>query len=173
MSSTRRTWSARGVAGGAGALCLLLTSLAIMTGCARAPEETGTAEAPAAEAATAAAPRVYFVAPSDGATVTSPVHVMFDVESFGIEPVGEGFVHEGKGHHHLAIDGECLPPGEVIPQAEPWIHFGDGTNMIDVPLTPGQHTLTIQVGDGEHRTLDEPGLCATITVTVEEPATGS
>jgi hypothetical protein len=39
-------------------------------------------------------------------------------------------------------------------------------------LPPGQHTLTIQIGDGEHRTLDEPGLCQTITVTVEGDSAG-
>ncbi|HVS13427.1 MAG TPA: DUF4399 domain-containing protein [Thermoanaerobaculia bacterium] len=164
MGSTTGTVTARILVGGAGALCLVL-----MAACG-ASEEAGTAPVADAAGTEAPAPRVYFVAPENGATVTSPVHVMFDVENFTIEPVGEGMVHEGMGHHHLAIDGDCLPPGQVIPTAEPWIHFGDGTNMIDVPLPPGQHKLTIQIGDGEHRTLDEPGLCASITVTVEEPA---
>ncbi|HVS63195.1 MAG TPA: DUF4399 domain-containing protein [Thermoanaerobaculia bacterium] len=133
-----------------------------------AAEDTAAAPAPAAEEG--GAPRVYFVEPTDGAvlSVAEPVHVMFEVENFQIEPVGEGMVHEGFGHHHLAIDGECLPAGTVIPTAEPWIHFGDGSNMIEVPLSAGEHTLTLQIGDGEHRTLDEPGLCTSITVTVEE-----
>lgn len=151
-----------------------LGALLLASACS-APAEDQAAEsaAPAPAAETVAAPRVFFVTPQDGDTVEPTVHVMFEVENFTIEPVEEGFVHEGKGHHHLAIDGGCLPPGEVIPKADPWIHFGDGSNMIDVPLTPGQHTLTLQVGDGEHRTLDEPGLCTTITVTVPEPEAGA
>jgi hypothetical protein len=159
-----------------GAGCLAFTLAC--GGSAPSESETATTEPAAAPAADAAAdgaggaPRVYFVQPLDGAVLSAaePIHVMFEVENFEIEPVVEGMVHEGFGHHHLAIDGECLPAGEVIPKADPWIHFGDGTNMIDVQLTAGQHTLTLQIGDGEHRTLDEPGLCATISVTVEDGA---
>jgi hypothetical protein len=168
-TSFPRRWIAR-LAGVLGAMSLVLT-----IGCGEAADTTSeeAAEETAAADQTAtqeAAPRVYFVEPTDGAVISAaePVHVMFEVENFEIEPVGEGMIHEGFGHHHLAIDGECLPPGTVIPTAEPWIHFGDGSNMIEVPLTPGQHTLTLQIGDGEHRTLDEPGLCTSITVTVEE-----
>ena len=40
--------------------------------------------------------------------------------------------------------------------------------MIEMQLEPGEHTLTIQIGDGEHVTLDEPGLCTSVTITVSE-----
>jgi hypothetical protein len=38
--------------------------------------------------------------------------------------------------------------------------------MIDMQLPPGEHTLTLQVGDDQHRAME--GLCETITVTVAE-----
>jgi hypothetical protein len=37
---------------------------------------------------------------------------------------------------------------------------------MDMQLTPGKHTLTLQLGDDTHTTIE--GLCSTITVTVVE-----
>ena len=84
--------------------------------------------------------------------------------------MGDGAINEGAGHYHIAIDGECLEPGIVIPTADPWIHFGDGSDSIEIELSPGEHYLCLQIGDGEHRTLDEPGLSQYIMVHVEEEA---
>jgi hypothetical protein len=103
-----------------------------------------------------------------GATVTSPVKLVFAAENFTIEPRGDGAVHHGAGHHHIGIDTTCLPPGTVIPEGAPWVHFGDGSGQIEVQLPPGEHHLVTQVGDGEHRTLDEPGLCAELHLVVVE-----
>lgn len=165
--------SLRGIATGLACVFLLGFSMACAPG--------GQSEAPAEEAhgeehETAAmeaaessedmeGPRVYFMTPEDGDTVTSPVTLEFGHENFKIEPKGD--IHAGAGHHHVGIDTECLPAGEVIPEAAPWVHLGDGSEQMQMQLPPGKHTLTIQIGDGEHRTLDEPGLCQTITVTVE------
>lgn len=116
-----------------------------------------------------AGPRVFFVQPQDGATVKSPVALEFGVESFQVAAVPQGEVKETRpnlGHHHVAIDADCLPPGTVIPRAAPWVHFGDGKNVIDMQLPPGQHRLTLQIGDDLHRTIE--GLCSTITVNVTE-----
>jgi len=112
------------------------------------------------------APRVWFITPEDGATVTSPVAFEFGSENITIEPKGD--IHEGAGHHHLGLNTECLPAGEAIPEADPWVHFGDGSAMIEMQLEPGEHTITIQIGDGEHVTLDEAGLCTSVTITVSE-----
>ena len=64
----------------------------------------------------------------------------------------------------------CLEPGIVIPTADPWIHFGDGSDSIELELPLGEHYLCLQIGDGEHRTLDEPGLSQYIMVHVEDEA---
>ena len=70
----------------------------------------------------------------------------------------------GITHYHLGVDTDCLPAGTVIPKADPWIHFGDGKNVIEMSLPPGPHKLVLQSGDDMHRTID--GLCETINVTV-------
>jgi len=112
--------------------------------------------------------RIFFVSPENGASVTSPVHIVFGAEGFTIEPRGDGAVHPGAGHHHIGLDTQCLPAGEIIPTAAPWVHFGDGKSEIDFQLPPGEHHLVAQVGDGEHRTLDQPGLCAELHLNVVE-----
>jgi hypothetical protein len=116
-----------------------------------------------------AGPRVFFVQPQDGATVKSPATLEFGAQDFQIAAVPQGEVKETRpdlGHHHVAIDADCLPTGTAIPRAAPWVHFGDGKNTIDMQLPPGQHRLTLQIGDDLHRTIE--GLCSTITVTVAE-----
>ena len=130
--------------------------------------EAGAAEA--AEAADDGAPRVYFAGLENHDTIPSLVTLNFAAENFTIEPVGDGAINEGAGHYHIAIDGECLEPGIVIPTAAPWIHFGDGSSSIEIELEAGEHYLCLQIGDGEHRTLDEAGLSQYIMVHVEEEA---
>lgn len=114
-------------------------------------------------------PRVFFVQPQDGATVKSPVALEFGAEDFTIAAVPEGTLTETRpalGHYHIGVDAECLPAGAEIPKASPWVHFGDGKNVIDMQLPPGKHRLTLQVGDDLHRTIE--GLCSSITVDVTE-----
>ena len=129
------------------------------------------AEAPAESAPAAAMPKVYFVEPQDGATVKSPVHLVFGIEGYAVEPVPEGevapeAVRPGVGHHHVGVDEDCLPAGTTIVKGTPsWVHFGTGSTFIDMQLTPGPHKLTLQLGDDLHRTVDN--LCQTINVTVE------
>lgn len=112
--------------------------------------------------------RVFFVEPGDGATVTSPVKLVFGSENVEVGAVPDEVETPRKGviHYHLALNADCLPPGTVIPQANPWIHFGDGSKSIDMTLPPGEHRLVVQAGDDEHRTIE--GLCETISITVAE-----
>ena len=60
-------------------------------------------------------------------------------------------------HYHLGTDTDCLPAGTAIPKADPWIHFGDGKNVIEMSLAPGAHRIAVQAGDDLHRTI--AGLC--------------
>lgn len=113
------------------------------------------------------APALSWMSPQDGATVTSPVHVMFHATDFEIAAVPDGVVElarPGAGHYHIGVDAECLPVGVDIPKADPWVHFGDGGSMMNMQLTPGEHSLTLQVGDDLHRPVE--GLCRTIRVLV-------
>jgi hypothetical protein len=130
-------------------------------------DEAAPAAAPAMAESTA--PRVFFANVSDGDEVTSPVHLEFGIENFEIVKAQDPMVvEEGKGHHHLGVNTHCLEPGTLIEKAAPWIHFGDGGSSIDLQLPPGPAHLALQVGNGEHYTLDEPGLCAMISLNVVE-----
>ena len=112
--------------------------------------------------------RIFFVEPKNGATVKSPVHLVFGIENYKIAPVPEGDVktaRPGVGHYHVGVDTGCLKPGETIVKGTPsWIHFGKGDSEIDMQLTPGKHRLALQLGDDLHNTVK--GLCSTITVNV-------
>ena len=114
-------------------------------------------------------PRVFFVSPQGGASVKSPVKLEFGAQDFTIAAVPQGTLTETRpslGHYHIGVDADCLPTGTAIPRAAPWVHFGDGKNVIEMQLPAGMHKLTLQVGDDLHRTIE--GLCTTITVNVTE-----
>lgn len=123
--------------------------------------------------------RVFFVEPKDGATLSSKslTKFVFGSENYQIAAVPPGDVTEARpdmGHFHLGVDTDCLPAGTTIPKAEAgatpgtagaWIHFGTGTDNIEMALTPGPHKFSVEVGDDLHRAVE--GLCQTINVTVE------
>jgi uncharacterized protein DUF4399 len=145
------------------AAAALLLSCIFAVGC-------GGAEAPPAERAAPApsGPRVFFVQPQDGAMVKSPVKLEFGIADYQLAavPPGATEARAGMGHHHVGVDTDCLPAGAEIPMASPWVHFGKANTTIDMQLPPGQHKLTLQLGNDLHRTIE--GLCTTINVTVTE-----
>jgi len=122
-------------------------------------------------AATSAAkkPRVFFIEPKNNATVTSPMHMKFGSENIEIAAVPPGDVTKtrpGVAHYHVGIDQKCLRSGKAIVKGTPsWVHFGDGKDVFDTQLTPGKHTLALQLGDDLHVTM--PRTCAVITVNVK------
>ncbi len=107
--------------------------------------------------------RVFFVSPADGATVTSPVKMVFGVEGMELRPAGD--LAENTGHHHLIIADAGIPVGTSVPKDETHIHFGKGETEAEVDLAPGTHKLTMQFADGNHVSYGEP-MAATITITV-------
>jgi hypothetical protein len=149
-----------------------LALLALTVACGGSEPPAATTEPAAAPAAAPEPPaptqRVFFVEPQDGATVKSPVHLVFGLEGYELSPVPQGTVTEtraGVGHHHVGVDMDCLAAGTEIVRGTPsWVHFGTGSTTIDMQLTPGPHKLTLQLGDDLHRTIE--GLCQTITITV-------
>lgn len=115
--------------------------------------------------------RVFFQQPKNGDTIKPMTTIIFANEGVTIAAVPPGTltpeqVRAGMTHYHLGVDTDCLPTGQVIPKADPWIHFGDGKNQIEMQLKPGPHKLVLQSGDDMHRTIE--GLCETINVTVAE-----
>lgn len=119
----------------------------------------------------AARGRVFFQQPKNGDTIKPMSTIIFANEGVTIAPVPPGEikpeqVRAGMTHYHLGVDTDCLPAGQVIPKADPWIHFGTGKNEIEMQLKPGPHKLVLQSGDDMHRTIE--GLCEVINVTVVE-----
>lgn len=112
--------------------------------------------------------RVYFANLEDGQVVTSPLTVEFGVEGMVVEPAGE--IKENSGHHHLLINHDFTPAGEVIPAGDSTlIHFGAGQTSTEVNLAPGDYKLTMQFANGAHMSYGEK-MSATINVSVEAPA---
>jgi hypothetical protein len=109
--------------------------------------------------------RVFFANLQDSATVVNPVIVSFGLEGMEVEPAGE--LNQGKGHHHLIVNGEFTKLGGVVPADSTHIHYGGGQLADTLELPVGNHTLTMQFADGHHRSYGEQ-LSATITVTVAE-----
>ena len=147
-----------------------------VAGCrSQAPQsETQTAATPAASESHAGhtGARVFFVSPKNGETIKTTHRFEFGSDMFQIAAVPQGEitpeqVRAGMGHFHLGVDKDCVPAGQEIVRGTPdWVHFGTGTNNIEMSMKPGPHKFSVQVGDDLHRAVE--GLCETINVTVVE-----
>lgn len=100
----------------------------------------------------------------DGQTVSSPVKIEFLVEGMEVEPAGD--LNQGKGHHHIIVDGGALDKGIMVPANEKNIHFGKGQTETELELPVGNHSLTLQFADGYHQSYGMQ-MSKTIKVTVE------
>lgn len=110
--------------------------------------------------------RVYFVTPANGATVSSPVYIEFGVENVAIVPAGR--IAPASGHHHLIVDAPLPPFDRPIPASENYLHFGDGSTSVTLPLAPGRHELRLLLGDHLHVPHDPPVLSTPITIIVTD-----
>jgi hypothetical protein len=122
--------------------------------------DTGTAatDAPAA--------RVFIVSPASGSKVTSPVTVEFGIEGYALAPAGTG--ESSTGHHHLLVDTPLPPLDQPIPSDEQHLHFGKAQSSALLKLEPGDHTLQLLLGDGNHVPHDTALISDPILITVVE-----
>ena len=146
---------------------LLIVSAAFVFSCSTSQksEETSQESEEVVIASEEIEGRVFFVSPADGDTLTGIFTIEMGVEGMAIEPAGE--IVEGKGHHHLIIDGTFTEEGEIIPADPTHIHYGKGQTSAEVELTPGNHTLTLQFANGIHASYGEKW-SSTISVFVKE-----
>lgn len=108
---------------------------------------------------------VYFISPSDGAEVSSPVSVRFGLRNMGVSPAGHAAPNTG--HHHLLLDLQELPSLQMpLPMSEQVMHFGGGQTEALIELPPGTHTLQLLLGDHAHQPHEPPVLSERITITV-------
>jgi Domain of unknown function (DUF4399) len=134
------------------AFALLVSPLAFAADLPRTPAPAGA--------------EVYFIAPEDGATVSSPVVVRFGLKGMGVAPAG--IQVEKTGHHHLLVDVDTLPPfNQPLPKDDKHLHFGAGQTETTLTLAPGKHTLQLIVGDYLHLPHDPPIMSPKITITVK------
>lgn len=109
--------------------------------------------------------RVFFSEPQDNAVVTSPVRVVMEAVGATVQAAGD--LEQNTGHHHIIIDGGGEAMGAVVPADETHIHFGKGETEAMLELAPGQHTLTLQLADGMHRSYG-PVMSSTISIVVRD-----
>ncbi len=110
--------------------------------------------------------KVFFVIPSSGETLTSPVTVKFGVSGMSIVPAGED--KPNSGHHHLLINLEKLPNMNMpIPADKNHLHFGKGQTETIIKLPKGKHTLQLLLGNHIHIPHKIPLLSEKIEIIVE------
>lgn len=112
--------------------------------------------------------KVYIISPADGATLSSPVNIVFGLRGLGIAPAG--IEMENTGHHHLLIDAP-LPKGKALDMAlqkdARHMHFGGGQTEAMVELPPGKHTLQLLLGDHNHIPHKNPVVSEVVTIEVK------
>ena len=85
---------------------------------------------------------LYIISPEDGATVKSPVRIVFGMRGMGVAPAG--VEKENTGHFHLLVDTP-LPAGEALNEAIPkdakTIHYGGGQTETTLELPAGTYAL--------------------------------
>jgi hypothetical protein len=109
---------------------------------------------------------VSFNVPGGGTDLTSR-YVTWAATADGVDIEESGEVNEGAGHYHIMVDTEPVEPGETIPSDDSHVHYGTGQTDGVLELEPGDHTLHLQVGDGEHTAM---ALTDTVEVSVSESA---
>ena len=144
-----------------------MVGLLVLAGCGdTAPDAGAPAEESEMEEAPMRAGSVSITQPMDGAEVAGPnVEVVFETQDLAI--VEAGVMDPGTGHHHMFLDVDVTPMGEVIPAGVAGvIHKGDGTSVhLLEGLAPGSHRIIAVVADGMHVPLD-PAVVDTISFTV-------
>lgn len=109
--------------------------------------------------------KAYLIAPANGATVSSPVKVVFGLSGMGVAPAGTQV--ENTGHHHLLIDEPTVDFTVPLPTSEQVMHFGKGQTETSLTLKPGKHTLQLVFGDWKHQAFNPTLASEKVTITVK------
>ena len=110
--------------------------------------------------------KLYFISPTNGETVASPVVVKFGIKGMTIVPAGED--KPMSGHHHLLINVDSLPDMNMpIPANKKHLHFGKGETDTSITLPKGKHTLQLLLGNYMHVPHKPPLLSEKIEITVK------
>src|SRR5260370_16566753 len=104
----------------------------------------------AAAQASPSVAKVKITAPTNGATVTTPVKITLTAS--GVEIVPATVERPGTGHHHLFVDHDLTPLTDTIPRGVTGIlHLGRGqTEFVLDSLKPGPHPSLPRLADSNH-----------------------
>jgi hypothetical protein len=138
------------------ALATITLTASLVCACSGGDTGTATTDIPVA--------RVFIVSPANGSIVTSPVTVEFGIEEYALAPAGTS--EAGTGHHHLLVDTPLPPLDQPVPSDEQHIHFGKAQTSALLELEPGDHTLQLLLGDGNHVPHDTALISDPIVITV-------
>ncbi|GJD49896.1 hypothetical protein OPKNFCMD_2632 [Methylobacterium crusticola] len=140
--------------------CGLCVLLAAAPAHAQAPADP----APPPIVAPPADATVYFISPTNGARLKSPVVVRFGLRNMGVTQAGSPA--RNAGHHHLVVDAGTPAASAPIPADTNHLHFGGGQTETKLDLEPGRHTLQLVLGDALHRPFSPSVASDKITITV-------
>ena len=97
--------------------------------------------------------KVFFKNLKNGDTVQSPFMIEMGVRDMKIKPAGK--LEAGTGHHHIIVDGKFMEYGEIIPMDNTHLHYGKGDTIVNLDLSHGNHSLTLQFANGLHMSYGE------------------
>lgn len=141
-------------------LVVLLCVVVLLAACA-APATVAPTAVP-----TASGPRVFFVEPKDGATVSSPVKIKMGAEGIALAPAADG-IKAGTGHLHIIVNADCVAVGQTIPSNETNLHYGKAQTEAELTLAPGKYKLCLQIADAVHSALPGAGMTQVINIEVK------
>jgi hypothetical protein len=111
-------------------------------------------------------PEIFIREPANGATVSSPVTVVFGLRNYGVAPAGIKL--DGTGHFHIIVGNNVPAVGTLIPPNDAvYRHYGTGAIETKLTLPAGTHTLRLVLGDFEHKVISADLISAPITITVK------
>ena len=109
--------------------------------------------------------KAQILSPKNGAMVSSPVVVKFELTGMEIAPAGTATANSG--HHHLIIDSPLPNLEGPIPKDAKHRHYGGGETEVSLELEPGVHTLQLLLGDYRHIPHDPPVSSEIVSIMVK------
>jgi hypothetical protein len=108
---------------------------------------------------------VYFISPSNGASLSGHIKVKFGLQGMTVAPAG--VETKNSGHHHLLINTTLRDMSVPIPSDRQHIHFSHGQTETVLKLAPGEYTLQLVFSDYLHIPHFPPLISEKITIHVK------
>lgn len=110
---------------------------------------------------TQSTPNMKILSPATGTVIAGPkIKIEVEVSTWTLVDANQA-IKDGEGHLHFFVDtpANAIKVGEGIPldQKATFIHAGKAPYTIrDLDLAPGEHTVTVVMGNSAHQVLAAP-----------------